>query len=136
VKTYYCTAEVLLRLWEAALADHGPSAASLAEPARAACRVLADYAGVFAIGQPGRLLWRGLYRWLIGRRRAALGDWRRAAAAAERLGMEYEEAAASAELGRHLTGSARRECLGKAVTIFERIGARHAAAEAAAALAS
>jgi hypothetical protein len=101
-----------------------------------ACRVLETYARVFATAAPSRWLWSGLYRWLTGRRRAAVEHWRRAAAAAARLGMPYEEATAHAELGRHLSGALHREHLEQAATIFERLGATFDAAEAQTALAS
>ena len=82
------------------------------------------YARMFPIGRPGALLASGSLAWHLGRRRAAMMRWRRAAAAATRLRMPYELGSAHAEIGRHLAPGRpeRRQHLTDAAGVFGRIG--------------
>jgi len=50
-------------------------------------RILKVHAQVFPISRPRYLLWRGQQDWLLGKKGAALADWRRGLATAEALGM-------------------------------------------------
>src|SRR2546427_12264634 len=60
------------------------------------------YARMFPIGRPGALLASGSLAWHLGRRRAAMMRWRRAAAAATRLRMPYELGRPHAEVAPRL----------------------------------
>src|SRR6266404_4183433 len=82
------------------------------------------YARMFPIGRPGALLASGSLAWHLGRRRAAMTRWRRAAAAATRLQMPYELGSAHAEIGRHLAPGRpeRGQHLTDAAGVFGRIG--------------
>jgi hypothetical protein len=83
---------------------------------------LARYARVFPIGQPRARLHRGLLAWVDGRPGPARREWRAALAAAERLGMRYEQALALAVLGRHGEPGRRPAARERARTLFERLG--------------
>src|SRR6185503_12915058 len=72
-------------------------------------RATRQYVRMFPIGRPEVLLAGGSLAWHRGRPAAAMTRWRRAAAAAARLGLPYEQARAHVEIGRHLAaGSPER----------------------------
>jgi adenylate cyclase len=79
---------------------------------------------MFPIGRPEVLLAGGSLAWHRGKPAAAMKRWRRAAAAAARLGLPYEQARAHVEIGRHLAaGSPERwQHLADAAAVFDRIG--------------
>jgi hypothetical protein len=79
---------------------------------------------VFPIGEPRARLHRGLLAWTGGRPGAARRDWRAALAAAERLGMRYEQALALDVLGRHGEPAQRPAARERAQVLFERLGVR------------
>jgi class 3 adenylate cyclase/tetratricopeptide (TPR) repeat protein len=119
---YAMTAEVALALWLDSRArgegDTGPWRAMAAE----AVDCLARYARVFPIGQPRARLHRGLLAWTSGRAAAARRDWRAALAAAERLGMRYDQALALDALGRHGDLGERPAHRERALALFEQLG--------------
>jgi tetratricopeptide (TPR) repeat protein len=119
---YAMTAEVALALWLDSRAggegDTGPWRAMAAE----AVDCLGRYARVFPIGQPRARLHRGLLAWTSGRLPAARRDWRAALAAAERLGMRYDQALALDVLGRHGEPGQRPAQRERALALFERLG--------------
>src|SRR5262249_46864646 len=79
-------------------------------------------------------IYRGRYHWLAGAPARAYAAWRKAAAAAERLGMAYDEGLAHYELGRHSVGPERKAHLERACTLFGRLGTTHHLERAQAAL--
>ena len=83
---------------------------------------LGRYARVFPIGRPRALLHRGLLAWTAGRAGPARRDWHAALAAAERLGMRYEQALAVDVLGRHGEPGQRPANRERAPAMFERLG--------------
>jgi hypothetical protein len=85
---------------------------------------LGRYARVFPIGEPRHRLYRGLLAWTAGRPAAARRDWRAALAAAERLGMRYDQALALDVLGRHGEPAQRAAFRERALALFERLGVR------------
>jgi hypothetical protein len=85
---------------------------------------LGRYARVFPIGRPRTLLLRGLLAWTAGRAGPARRDWRAALAAAERLGMRYEEALALDMLGRHGEPGRRPANRERAAALFQELGVR------------
>jgi class 3 adenylate cyclase len=119
---YATTAEAAIALWHASRRrDPGDQATSRAA-AEQAMRALRRYAQVFPIGQPRALLCQGLLAWVDGRPRRALKGWRRSLAAAERLGMRYDEMLAHHQLGRHGDPSERAEHLDRARQLFAALG--------------
>jgi class 3 adenylate cyclase/tetratricopeptide (TPR) repeat protein len=119
---YAMTAEVALALWLDGRArgegDPRPWRAMATEAVGHLCR----YARVFPIGQPRARLHRGLLAWTAGRPGPARRDWRAALAAAERLGMRYDQALALAILGRHGEPTQRPAHRERARALFERLG--------------
>jgi eukaryotic-like serine/threonine-protein kinase len=121
-------AEATTLLWEK---HRDAEAAKLASDA---LRGAEAYAGIFPIGKPFSLLWRGLHHHVSGRPDKARDVWLRCVAEAYRLGMPYDEARAHLEIGRHLSlrDPARRGHLTRAAAIFAELHAvtDHAQAEA------
>src|SRR5439155_1657663 len=68
----------------------------LVEEIQGILRAARRYARMFPIGRPEALLASGSLAWHLGRRRAAMTRWRRAAAVAARLRMPYELGSAHA----------------------------------------
>jgi len=85
-------------------------------------RSLRRYAHVFPIGQPRALLCQGLLAWVQGRPIQARKAWRRSLAAAERLGMRYDQLLAHQQLGRHGDPSERHEHLARARQLSTQLG--------------
>jgi RNA polymerase sigma factor (sigma-70 family) len=114
---YAAPAEIYLGLWET-------EGRRWLHQSRRAVGALRQFAGVFPIGEPRAPLWRGLEHWLSGRPGQVSAAWRRSLAAAERLGMAYEQARAHHELGRHLPPGepARPEHIERAAALFKRVG--------------
>jgi hypothetical protein len=115
-------AEVYLSLWEEQ-ANSAPT--TLKTSAKAACKVMGQYARVFRIGEPRAYLWQGLYQWLEGRHDRARTTWAKSLVAAERLSMTHEQALTTLEIGRHAEGKEREVNLGQALEIFEMSGATY-----------
>jgi class 3 adenylate cyclase/tetratricopeptide (TPR) repeat protein len=119
---YAMTAEVALALWLDARARGEGDAGPWPVMATQAVGYLGRYARVFPIGEPRARLHRGLLAWTAGRAAAARRDWRTALAAAERLGMRYEQALALDVLGRHGEPAQRPAFRERARALFERLG--------------
>jgi class 3 adenylate cyclase/tetratricopeptide (TPR) repeat protein len=119
---YAMSAEVALALWldrrGRGEGDAGPWRAMAAE----AVDCLGRYARVFPIGRPRALLHQGLVAWTDGRAGRARRDWRAALAAAEGLGMRYEQALALDMLGRHGEPARRPAARERATALFARLG--------------
>jgi hypothetical protein len=124
---YAAVAEVYLTLWEASSGQLPAERQVLAHAARRACAALHAHARVFPISQSRAWLWQGVYDWIAGKPSKAYKAWHKSLAAAERLGMPYEEGLAHYEIGRHLstTDPARREHLTRACEIFTRLEAAY-----------
>jgi hypothetical protein len=90
--------------------------------AEQALQALRRYAQVFPIGQPRALLCQGLLAWVDERPVRAWKAWRRSLAAAERLGMRYDEMLAHQQLGRHGDPSERDQHLARARQLFAQLG--------------
>jgi class 3 adenylate cyclase/tetratricopeptide (TPR) repeat protein len=119
---YAMTTEVALALWldsrRRGDGDKGP----WRPMAEQAVGYLGRYARVFPIGEPRALLYRGLLAWLAGRPAPARRDWRAALAAAERLGMRYDQALVLDMLGRHGEPGQRPRHRERARALFDRLG--------------
>ena len=84
---YSALTEVLLDRWRAV--PHSPASRRVA----AGClRVLQRYRATFPIGEPRYQVWLGRYWQIAGRNRLARASFLRAASAARRLGMPWDEA--------------------------------------------
>ena len=119
---YATTAEAAIALWHASR-QRGPGEQAVARAAAGqAMRSLRRYAHVFPIGQPRALLCQGLLAWVQGRPIQARKAWRRSLAAAERLGMRYDQLLAHLQLGRHGDPSERHEHLARARQLFTQLG--------------
>jgi class 3 adenylate cyclase/tetratricopeptide (TPR) repeat protein len=111
---YAVTTEVAVALWHASRQGGSGDDPAARAAARQAVRSLRRYARAFPIGQPRSLLCQGLLAWTGGRPALARWAWRRSAAAAQRLGMRYDELLAHHQLGRHGDGSERHRHLARA----------------------
>jgi hypothetical protein len=119
---YATTAEAAIALWHASR-QRGPDEQATARAAAGqAMRSLRRYAHVFPIGRPRALLCQGLLAWVQGRPVRARKAWRRSLAAAERLGMRYDQLLAHQQLSRHGDPSERDEHLARAHQLFTQLG--------------
>jgi eukaryotic-like serine/threonine-protein kinase len=119
---YATTAEAAIALWHASRQRGSGEQSRLRAAAEQAMRALRRYAKVFPIGQPRALLCQGLLAWVDERPVRARKAWRRSLAAAERLGMRYDEMLAHHQLGRHGDPSERDEHLARARQLFAQLG--------------
>jgi predicted ATPase/DNA-binding SARP family transcriptional activator len=140
---YAGIAEVFLQLWETSFATDTSlssttkqsleQSSSLSLDIRAeeletksqqACRILRGFARVFPMARPRAWLWQGRYQWLAGKPRPAYRAWHKSLAAAQQLGMPYEEGLARYEIGRHLTDDdpLQQKHLTCASKIFSQLG--------------
>jgi predicted ATPase/DNA-binding SARP family transcriptional activator len=108
---YTTVCEVALDLADLAARGRLPDSGDLRRLVGGSVATLRRYADLYPVGTPALLVCRGRQRWLRGRRRAALRAWVRAARAARRLRLPYEEGQAHALLGDHLPPG-RRSRLG------------------------
>ena len=120
---YAMSAEVALALWLDRRGRDGGDTGPWRAMADQAVGYLGRYARVFPIGRPRALLHRGLLAWTAGRA-AARRDWQAALAAAERLGMRYEQALALDMLGRHGEPGRRPANRERAAALFQELGVR------------
>jgi hypothetical protein len=118
--------EVYTGLWEAGR-EFTDTGTDLAERCAPLCRSLWQFARMHPVGEPQAWLWTGRCAWLSGKSRRAGRCWRKALAAALRLGMPYDEGLTQYEIGRHARpdAPARREHLSRARDIFARLGAAY-----------
>ena len=121
---YAMSAEVALALWLDRRGRDGGDTGPWRAMADQAVRYLGRYARVFPIGRPRALLHRGLLAWTAGRAGPARRDWQAALAAAERLGMRYEQALALDMLGRHGEPGRRPANRERAAALFQELGVR------------
>jgi tetratricopeptide (TPR) repeat protein len=119
---YAMAAEVAVALWLDARRRQAGDTAARGALATEAVRCLRRYARRFPIGEPRALLYRGLLAWTGGRPRAARRAWRASLAAADRLGMPYDQALAHAALGRHGPPAERPRHQARARELFARLG--------------
>ena len=119
---YAMSAEVAMALWLERRGRDGGDAGPWRAMTVQAIGYLGRFARVFPIGEPRARLHRGLLAWVDGRPAAARRDWRAALAAAERLGMRYEQALALDVLGRHGEPGQRPAARERARALFDRLG--------------
>jgi class 3 adenylate cyclase/tetratricopeptide (TPR) repeat protein len=124
IEGYAGVAEVVLSLWERSIAAGSAEQETLATLAHAACKRLLHYARHFPIGKPRALLWHGLWVWLKGEPQRARRAWERSLAAAEKLGMGYEQGLAHSYLGRYRQGNRWPIHLERAREQFAQLGAQ------------
>ena len=130
---YSGATEVYLMLWQqASLADPRPTTTSqiddvqgLQKAARQACRALAGYGRIFAIGRPRVDLYRGTLAWLEGNQPAGQRAWLRSLETAVQLKMPYDQGLAHYQLATHLASSdpQKRLHLEQAIDCFTNSGA-------------
>jgi predicted ATPase/DNA-binding SARP family transcriptional activator len=131
VEGYAGIAETFLSLWEANK-QAGEDSRLLAKSAQQACRALHQFARTYPLAQPWAWLYQGLYEWLAGKPEQAYKTWSQSLAAAERLGMPYQQARAHYELGRHLPSDQKAKDdlsyqahLQRAYDLFAELGAAY-----------
>ena len=95
--------------------------------AEKALKLLRAFRKVFPIGQPAAHYYQGWYEWLMQRREKAIAHWRQGLEAAQKFRMLYEEGLIRVRLGIALKDNPgkSRECFGRAIQIFENMGAVH-----------
>jgi predicted ATPase/DNA-binding SARP family transcriptional activator len=143
IEGYAGVAETFLTLWEASHLS-GQSATEreqLAQAARQACQAFRQFARTFPLGQPRAWLCQGLYESLTDQPERAYEAWSKSLAAAEQLGMPYEQGRAHYEMGRYAASHQQardtlssREHLQQAYHIFAKLGAVYDLARVNAAL--
>jgi class 3 adenylate cyclase/tetratricopeptide (TPR) repeat protein len=118
--------EVYTGLWEAGRGQP-ETVREMSGRAWPLCQALRKFAAMHLTGSPQAWLWYGRCSWLTGKTGRARRAWRRAVAAALRLGMPYDQALARYEMGRCAAPGdpARREHLSQARETFVRLGAAH-----------
>jgi class 3 adenylate cyclase/tetratricopeptide (TPR) repeat protein len=121
---YAMSAEVALALWGERRGQDGGRTGPWRAMAVQATGYLGRFARVFPIGEPRARLHQGLLAWTDGRPGPARREWRAALAAAERLGMRYDQALALDVLGRHGEPGQRPAARERARALFERLGVR------------
>jgi class 3 adenylate cyclase/tetratricopeptide (TPR) repeat protein len=121
---YAMTAEVALALWLDRRAIGAGDAGPWRAMATQAVGYLGRYARVFPIGEPRARLYRGLLAWTAGRPAPARRQWRAALAAAERLGMRYDQVLALDTLGRHGEPGQRQAHRERAGALFARLAVK------------
>lgn len=123
---YAGLAEVYLGLWANSRQERG-NGRQLKNKARRACNALKKFARVFPIGEPRAWLWSGWFHRLNGHSLLARRAWRKSLAAAERLGMPYDQAQAHSALAGCLPAEdpARAWHAGQAADIFTRLEASY-----------
>jgi predicted ATPase/class 3 adenylate cyclase len=123
---YVGAAEVALSLWEAALQTGQPTRQER-KAARRACWHLRVFRWFLPAGTPAAWLYQGRYHWLDNKPQKARDAWCKSLAAAEQLGMPYEQGRAHFEIGRWLDLEApeRQEHLSQAIEIFTHLGATY-----------
>ena len=103
-------------------AQTGHQDRALAREARQALKLLNRFARIFPIGEPQRYLQQG-HQWnAAGRAKRALKCWQKAADAAARLQMPYDQALAWQAVARHAGGSAATVAHARAAALFETLG--------------
>jgi eukaryotic-like serine/threonine-protein kinase len=112
------TAEVAVALWQASRQHGSDDEAAARTVAQQAVRSLRRYARAFPIGQPRLLLCQGLLAWISGQPARAQRAWRQSLAAAERLGMPYDQLLAHHQLAQHGHTSERGHHLTRAQQLF------------------
>jgi len=116
--------ELFVLLYEAASDDEGRK--STLKQLERALRALWNFARRFTFARPVYYIYMGSMHWLANNPQQARRFWDRGLAMAESLKMPYELAMGHFEVGRHLPAddAAREDHLRKALSEFERIGAR------------
>jgi class 3 adenylate cyclase/tetratricopeptide (TPR) repeat protein len=127
IKALTGISEVYLAAWEDHLARGSDVPRDIKASARRAVRDFAAYARTFPIGQSRAARVRGDLHWLEGRRQRARAAWRRALAAAESAGLDYDAALARLHHARRADPAApeRSADLDAARATFARLGAAH-----------
>jgi len=124
VHAYAAAPEVYLTLWEQSpLIADGHFVAG----ARYALESLRRFARIFPIGQPRAWLWQGKFEQLGGSLSEAEAAWDKSLAAAEKLGMPYEQGLTHLAFGhaKRATEDERQRHLAEALEIFTRLGAAY-----------
>lgn len=102
-------AETLLSLQEEGWGGSSASPESVKRIAKESVETLWRFGKQITLGRAHAHLWRGLDSWLAGAESRAMRDWEQAAAIGTKLGLRYETARASYEIGRHLPAGAERD---------------------------
>ncbi|MBZ0303719.1 MAG: DUF2791 family P-loop domain-containing protein [Anaerolineae bacterium] len=97
---YAAVAEIYLALWESGAQSPGYAAGEFERRARAAVKILRQFARTFPIGQPRAARSQGLLEQLEGHPQKARHTWETGLAAARTLRMPYDEALLLFEIGR------------------------------------
>jgi hypothetical protein len=124
-----------MRAWDEAAPDAAPA---LRHKAAEVCKALLGFARRVPVGFPSAALQYARYHWRCGQRRSARRWWRRAMAAAQRLGTAHVQGLALYDMGTRLAprDGGGLPALQQAQAIFERIGAEHDRTRVARALAA
>ncbi len=122
-------ADVYFELWERALQDPAKKADAdqLGALAEKSVRLLVAFQKVFPIGQAVTPVYQGWYEWLTGKPEVAVKTLKRGLDAALKFNMAYEEGLIRFKLAVYSQGNlkARKQDLGRAMEIFETMGALH-----------
>ncbi len=118
---YRILSQITVEIWEQGKTFniHGwRTAAEIRKTFMSLQKMLRKLRPAFPIAEPSLLLYRGLQQWVDGKEDAAHKDWRASVESARRLCMNWDEANALREIGRHSEGEMRRTNLEKALALF------------------
>ncbi|MBL8101003.1 MAG: AAA family ATPase [Anaerolineales bacterium] len=119
--SYRMLSQITLEMWEQKknFNIHGwQTESEIQKTFKSLQKMLRKFKPAFPIGEPGYLLYRGMQKWMKGKRESAQKDWQASAQSARRLSMPWDEAVALREIGRHTEGDLRRIHLENALTLF------------------
>ncbi len=88
-------------------------------------KMLRKFKPAFPIGEPSLLFYRGLQKWMEGKKDAAIKDWQAGTQSARQLSMPWEEANLLREIGKRSEGEIQRTNLEAALKLFTACQARY-----------
>ncbi|MBE0680497.1 MAG: AAA family ATPase [Anaerolineales bacterium] len=119
--SYRMLAQITFEIWEEGRTFnvHGwQTPSEIQKTAAMLQKMLKKFKPAFLMGEPAVHYYRGLQKWMEGRRDAAFREWQAGIQSARRLSMPWEEANALREIGKRSDGEARKKYLEKARAIF------------------
>ena len=122
-------ADVYFELWEEALQDPAKKekADELKLLAERSVKLLVAFQKVFPIGQAVTPIYQAWYEWLTGKSEAAVKSLNQGLESAQKFNMAYEEGIIRLKLAAYAQENpeVQKRNLGRAIEIFEKMGAIH-----------
>jgi tetratricopeptide (TPR) repeat protein len=126
---FAAAADVYFELWEKSLQDprRHLDIAKYKSSAQKAMKLLRAFQKVFPIGESVTPYYQGWYDWLTGNYEKAIRSLHKGLEAAQKFNMPYEEGLIRVRLALYAqeTPDTRKKHVGRAIEIFEKMGAAH-----------